>query len=85
MGFVFALFKCWSVSNLNSIKIFYFFGRTENFVGRYLSHPRTRKLNEGEIEVLNVLSIKTGQRNPRCKLLSPFAGDEHLFAGKLVI
>ena len=54
-------------------------------MGRYLSHPRTRKLNKGEIEVLNVLSIKTGQRNPRCKLLSPFAGDEHLFVGKLVI
>ena len=55
-------------------------------MGRYSSHPRTRKLNEAKIEVLNVLSIKTGQRNPRCKLLSPFPGDKMLlYAGKLVI
>ena len=85
MSFVFAVFKRWSIANENAINIFYFFERVDNFVASYSCPPRTRKLNEGEIEVLNVLSIKTGQRNPRCKLLSPFAGDEHLYAGKLVI
>ena len=85
MSFVFAVLKRWSIANENAINIFYFFERVDNFVASYSCHPRTRKLNEGEIGILKVLSIKTGQTNPWCKLLSQFAGDEMLsYTGKLM-
>ena len=50
--------------NENAINIFYFFERVDNFVASYSCPPRTRKLNEGEIGILKVLSLKNRSDEP---------------------